>query len=217
MRTKGALSTYVHKLQRNIFDYGLSVAVTKSLQYLVRPVFEHRTYRLYKFDLTKFEPVEITDDRFRFRVLTPDDVNEITQVECIAEWLKGMLRGNIAANDMCAVVMDGDVVAAFNIISFNTVYIPLINRYRTSKPGQAWSEHIAVHKDYRKLGLGTKLRQFVFKELIARKVRFLYGGTLTTNFPALKLARKVGFKEIVDVSYTKVLLHKHWSYEKVRS
>jgi L-amino acid N-acyltransferase YncA len=91
-----------------------------------------------------------------------------------------------------------------------------VNLTRRLHPRCAWSEHIAVRKEYRRSGLGAQLRFRIFQELKLRGVRRLYGGTLVTNSASLALARSVGFKEIADVHYRKILSFKRWRYTRVR-
>jgi L-amino acid N-acyltransferase YncA len=81
---------------------------------------------------------------------------------------------------------------------------------------EAWSEHIAVHKPYRQMGLGSELRSRIFEDLKSRGIKRLYGGTLSSNLPSLKLARRMGFKELVDVRFVCILGFRSWSYRKVR-
>jgi L-amino acid N-acyltransferase YncA len=92
-----------------------------------------------------------------------------------------------------------------------------VNLTRKLRPGCAWSEHIAVRKEYRRSGLGAQLRLRIFQELKRRGVRSLYGGTLVTNTASLALARSVGFREIADVHYRKFLSFEKWHYVRVRA
>ena len=118
---------------------------------------------------------------------------------------------------ICLVDLDNNKVAGFNLITFGKIYIPLINLTKTFNSYQAWSEHIAVRKDYRKKGLATQLRYRIFAELKQMNIKRLYGGTLISNIPALKLARKLGFKEFVEVDYLKLFGFSRCIYRKFRN
>jgi GNAT superfamily N-acetyltransferase len=151
-----------------------------------------------------------------FRILTAEDRDAIAQIEAIAEWLRGRLQGAIAAGQPCLVALDGDRVAGFNLISLDHATIPLVNLTRKLRMDCAWSEHIAVRKEYRRAGVGAQLRFRIFHELERRGVRRLYGGTLVSNAASLSLARSVGFEEIADIHYCKFFSHEKWLYKRVR-
>ena len=113
------------------------------------------------------------------------------------------------------VALAGHRIAGFNLISFGNVYIPLMGMTRRFRPCTAWSSHIAVHKDFRKRGLASQIRYAVLRELEEVGCKRLYGGTLSHNIPALKLTRRIGFQEFVDVHYTRALWRRMWRYVRV--
>ncbi len=134
----------------------------------------------------------------------------------MAEWMRGELVDKIASGSLCLVILDENKVAGFNLITFGGVFIPLIKLKRVFHQHDAWSEHIAVHKNYRRRGLATQLRYRIFDELRRRGYKKLYGGTLVSNKPSLKLAHKLGFKEIADIRYLKILDSKSWRFNRIR-
>ena len=116
---------------------------------------------------------------------------------------------------ICLAAFKQEKLAGFNLISFGDVYIPLVELNKAFRKEYAWSEHIAVHKNFRKKGLAIQLRCRILSELKQRGFKRLYGGTLSSNLPALKLARSVGFKELVDIDYMRVLCIKRWRYKRI--
>ena len=205
------------KVRRNWQDYGWATAVKKTLAYLVRAVYFRQVYRIYRVKLAEAAPpVEGNIYNFKFKMHAPQDADAIAQIEGIAEWLRGSLHGAIAAGRPCLVALDGDRVAGFNLIRMDRATLVLVNLTRRLHPRCAWSEHIAVRKEYRKSGLGAQLRLRIFQELKRRGVHRLYGGTLVDNTASLALARSVGFKEIADVHYRKILTFEKWRYVRVQ-
>jgi len=97
--------------------------------------------------------------------LSENDDDLIQQVENMAEWLKGTLKLKLSVKDLCIVVLDKKKVIGFNLISFGSVFIPLLNKTKKLKNYTAWSEHIAINKDYRQSGLGSLLRYRIFQSL----------------------------------------------------
>jgi GNAT superfamily N-acetyltransferase len=140
----------------------------------------------------------------------------IAQIENIAEWLRGRLTEALTAGQLCLVALDGDEVAGFNLINFEHATLILVNLRKKLRRDFAWSEHIAVKKEFRKTGLGSQLRFRIFQELRRRGIRRLYGGTLRSNIASLSLARSVGFKEIGDIHYRKFFSIEKWRYKRVR-
>ena len=118
--------------------------------------------------------------------------------------------------DICIVALLKGRVIGFNLISFGEVFIPLINFKKVFKQNEAWSEHISVHKDFRKMGLAIELRYRVFDILQKQGIKKLYGGTLKSNVPAIKLARTLGFKDIIDVVYFKVFNFQKWRCIRIK-
>lgn len=205
------------RVQRNLQDYGSWVTVKKILASLLSPVFTYRVYRIYKVDLKAAQPQEeLNPHDITFQVLDANDKHVIEQIETLAEFLRGEVEDRIASGDLCLAALHGEQLAGFNLISFGKVFIPLIEQHRVFRQGEAWSVQIAVHKDFRRRGLGTQLRYRIFDELRKRGVKRLYGGTLRSNAANLKLSRKVGLLEFVDVHYVKVLNFRTWRYRRVR-
>lgn len=211
------LPPFVRKFQRNLEDYGWSITLRKGLGYPFKAVYAHQVYRIYRIDLTKpHAPAEPDGHGLIFRILGPDDDRAIGQIENVHEWLRGGLKETIGSGALCMTAFDGEFVAGFNLIGFGEVFMPLVNKHRKFRKVHAWSEQIAVHKDFRQRGLGAQLRYRIFDELRGRGFKRLYGGALTSNLASLKLARKVGFREIVDLHYIRVLGHDTWRYERVK-
>jgi GNAT superfamily N-acetyltransferase len=211
---KGGL---IHKVLRNVNDYGWHVAMDKSLAYLIRGLYFRQVYRIYRINLDavvpSFRPSELS---FTFKILTPKNLDMIAQVESTAEWLHGQVKERIECGQLCLVALDGERVAGFNLINLEEASLILVNLRLKLRQGSAWSEHIAVDKSYRKSGLGRQLRFRVFEALRARGVHRLYGGTLRSNIASLALTRSVGFTEISDVHYRKFLSFEDWQFKRVR-
>jgi len=211
------LGGIARRIVRNFRDYGLRVTCGKSAAYLLRGVYFHQIYRIYRINLNRIAPAESSDStQFIFRLLSPQDSGLIAQVEDIAEWLHGQMKSRIEAGQLCLVAMDGSKVAGFNLINLQEASMVLVNRRIPLRAGSAWSEHIAVLKEYRRSGLGADLRRSVFEVLRGRGIRRLYGGTLRSNIAALKLTRAVGFKEIGDLHYKKILSFEEWRFSRIR-
>jgi GNAT superfamily N-acetyltransferase len=212
------LSDLVHKFRRNAEDYGWNIALRKTFAYLVRAVYFQQVYRIYGINLDSTKPPEHFDKHnFTYKILTPQNVDMIAQVENIAEWLRGHVKKRIETGQLCLVALDGEKVAGFNLINLEQAVLILVNLKKDLRPGCAWSSHIAVKREYRRAGLGSQLRYRIFYELKKRGFRRLYGGTLRSNTASLKLTRSVGFKEIADVHYHKFLSFENWRYERVRA
>jgi GNAT superfamily N-acetyltransferase len=211
------LSGLAHKVHRNLQDYGWYITVQKTLAYLVRSIYFRQTYRICRINLDATKPSEdLNKHNFTFKILTTQNVDMIAQIENIAEWLRGRLTEAIAAGQLCLVALDGDEVAGFNLINLDDATFVLVNLRKKLRRGFAWSEHIAVKKEFRRTGLGSQLHYRIFEELKRRGIRRLYGGTLLSNTASLALTRSVGFKEIGDVHYRKFFSFEKWWFKRVR-
>ncbi len=204
------LGGLARKIRRNLDDYGWRITIQKTLAYLVRSVYFRQVYRIYRINLGATKPVENSGNRnFTFKILTAQDASLIAQVENIAEWLHRLLQGKIAAGQLCLVALDGENVAGFNLIDFEQATIVLVNLQKKLRHGFAWSEHVAVKKEFRRTGLASQLRYRIFEEL-------KNGGTLRSNMASLRLTRSVGFKEIGDIHYRKFFSIENWQYKRIR-
>jgi L-amino acid N-acyltransferase YncA len=204
------------KLKRNYVDHGLRTTITKSVRYLLKTVYDRQTYRIYMIDLTGHRPLTTMESEFGYKMIDMSDVNLINQVEALEEWLIGRVNEKLVNGGVCLVALDGDTVAGFNLVGFGRVEMPLVNTYRDFGRGNAWSEQITVNSKYRGKGLGADLRYNIFTELHKMGIRKFYGGTLSDNEPNLKLTRKVGFKEIADIRYSRTFTESNWSCNRVR-
>ncbi|MGC2194778.1 MAG: GNAT family N-acetyltransferase [Terriglobales bacterium] len=195
----------------------MATVIRKALSYLLKPAYEHRVYRLYMIDLLKQEtPGPANIEGVEFRYLGTGDIAAIDQVQNNSEWLRGTLQKRLEAGGLCIAGFENGKLAGFNLISFGEVFMPLVNLRRRFRRDEAWSEQIAVVKGFRKHGLASSLRYRIFQELRSRGFRKLYGGALIDNLPSLKLARRVGFREFVDIGYRRLLNSKTWQYTRVR-
>jgi GNAT superfamily N-acetyltransferase len=211
------LGGLAHKVLRNLQDCGWRVIAQKTLACLVRSVYYRQVYRIYRVNLDPTKPPEyLNHQNFTFKILTPQNVDMIAQVENIAEWLRGQLKDAIAAGQLCLVALDGGEVVGFNLINFNHATLVLVNLKKKLRRDFAWSEHIAVKKEFRRKRLGSQLRIRIFQELRKRGIRRLYGGRLRSNTACLALTGSVGFKEIGDIYYRKFLSFEIWRYQRVR-
>jgi len=211
------LSDLTRKVLRNLQDYGWYITLQKTLAYLLRSIYFRQTYRIYRIKLDEPKPSDdLNRHNFTFKILTPQNVDMIAQIETIAEWMRGQLAEALVDGQLCLVALDGDQVAGFNLINFNHATLVLVNLRKKLRRDFAWSEHIAVKKEFRKTGLGSQLRIRIFQELKKRGIRRLYGGTLRSNIASLSLARSVGFREIGDIHYRKFLSFEKWRYKRVR-
>jgi len=211
------LSRLSHKVQRNVDDYGWLVALKKTAAYLLRAIYFQQVYRLYRIDLNKAKvPQDFNPHNFTFKILTVQNVDMIAGVEDIAEWMQGKLKDKIAAGQLCMVALDGNKMAGFNLINFRQATLILVNLQRKLRRGDAWSEHIAVKKEFRRTGLGSQLRYRIFEELRKRGFRRLYGGTLCTNTASLRLTRSVGFTELANIHYQKFFSLERWRCKRFR-
>lgn len=202
---------FIRKFIRNVEDHGFSHAFKKTFQFILSPFFESRVYRIYAidFDSSKLSSAS-KQSGFEFKILHKKDYDLIADIEDMEEWLAGRLGSKIASNSLCLTALDGRHVAGFNLVSFGKVFLPLLNTTRQLQADEAWSDQITVHKNYRRMGIASQLRFHMFQELKKRGVRRFFGGTLRSNEPSLRLARKVGFKELEDVRYVKFLFMKKW-------
>lgn len=206
------------KFERNLQDYGLGTALSKSFAYVFRVFYEHAAYHLYKINLRNEQTEHPSGvDGIEFRFIDEHDESAVTQIEENSEWLRGTLKQRLASDAICLAAFEGGQLAGFNLVSFGKVFMPLVKLSRTFRKDEAWSEQIATVKTYRKQGLASQLRYRVFEELRRRGIRKFYGGALADNIASLKLARRVGFHEFVEIRYTRVLQFKKWQYVKVHN
>lgn len=204
------------KIKRNIEDYGVKTAILKSTAYLLRPIFRYQVYRMYRIDIENIIPQALSLHRLSYKLVCSEDTKVIEEIEKEVEWLRSKAREKILKGDLCMVALFQDKMVGFNLVTFGEVYIPLIDIVRVFRQNEAWSEHIAVHKKFRKMGLGTEIRHRIIEELKKRGIKRLYGGTIISNKQSLQLARKVGFREMVDVTYVKALKFKRWQCKRVQ-
>jgi GNAT superfamily N-acetyltransferase len=209
------LAVAVKKICRNFRDYGLGTTAAKGLRYVARPLFERTTYRVYAIDLQGLTVAPAAaGDGLAFHIVRPGDAALIKQIGEAEEWLAGVLAAKLSNNGLCVAALHGSTLAGFNLIAFGEVYLPLVKLHKQLQPDEAWSEQISVGKEYRRQGLAANIRYCTFRELQSRGIARLYGATLVSNSASLKLARRVGFRDIEEIQYRSILGHRTWQYRK---
>jgi len=205
----------VAKFLRNAQDYGIRVALRKSTEFLFAFIYEKKRYRIYAIDFTRSERRPPKQDDFAYRIVLPEDMEIIRQIEGMEEWLRGRVVSMLRNGSICLAAMDDGKVAGFNLVSFGDIYMIFVKKKRRFRKGEAWSEQITVNKAYRGKNLGTALRLCMFDELRGRGIRKFYGGTMPDNKANLSLTRKVGFRELFDSEYRKIFAMKSWKYRRI--
>ena len=210
------MQLWIRKFERNLQDHSAKVALQKSLAYLFRFAYEHTVYRLYKIDLLQRDTEPLTDiEGVTFEFLKPTNEAGIRQIEDNSEWLRGTVKERLMAGAVCVAAFEREQLAGFNLVSFGEVFMPLVSLSRRFRRDEAWSEQIATVKTFRRQGLASQLRFRIFEELRRRGIRKFYGGALRDNLPSLKLARRVGFQQFVEIRYTRLFGRRQWRYVRV--
>ncbi|MGV7223010.1 MAG: N-acetyltransferase family protein [Nitrospinales bacterium] len=206
----------MQKIQRNLRDYGLRETSKKVAVTMLSPLYHHRVYRIYCIDLNSINGIESRPFELQFKINEPTDDNTIRQIEGMEEWLQGLVAKKLENHSICLAALEKGKVAGFNIVSFGRVYIPLLRISKNLGEHEAWSEQITVDRPYRRIGLGYELRRRIFKELKRRNILNFCGGTLRSNQLSLGLARRLGFREIEDIHFIKLLGIKKWIRNEVK-
>jgi len=201
------------KIKRNLDDYGVSFTINKIVGNIFKPIYFHNVYRVYGIVLESAKSGCDSRNNFNFVLLNKNDHKFIHQIEHMEEWLYGKLMKKLSAGGLCMVALDNDRVTAFNLVAFGNVYLPLVEINKQLKPDEAWSEQITVQQDYRKRGLASEIRYQVFNVLKQMGIKSFYGAALIKNTGSLKLARRVGFTELKDIYFYKVLGRRSWKYK----
>lgn len=209
----------VKKFKRNLNDYGFFIAVKKMITYPFEKIYKRKDYLIYKKNLCKYVPNEKTNPSFEYKFFDSHNLDKkvIDQILAMEEWLIDKIKFILKHGGLCVVALDGERVAGFNLVSFNEVYMPLLELNKKFRKDQAWSEQITVSKDYRKQGLGSILRYKMFNELKNRGYKALYGGTMWDNWSNIELSKKVGFEIFVKVSLKRVFNNKKYTYHRIYS
>lgn len=205
------------KIHRNLIDYGFLIALEKIIFNLIKPIYRNITYRIYRYDLDKYQDMPAKDSGFEFKPVDKKEISIIEQIEGMEEWLQGEVASMLENGRLCIAALDKERVAGFNLVSFDEGYIPLIGLKKKLREKEAWSVQITVNKDYRGKGLGEAIRYRIFKELKKRGIKKLYGGAQISNKASLKLAKKTGSKEITDVEYLKFFNTKRLNYKRIKN
>jgi hypothetical protein len=204
-----------HRIVRNLEDHGFAVTAKKVSLTILAPIFTFRSYLIYVRDLQDLKPTAVRNTGLEFRWLKPEDGGEIGQIEGMEEWLSETLKSRLMKGAICLAAMDGDIVAGFNLIDLQEMSIPLLHFKRKLCPASAWSDHISVNKVYRKIGLGSDLRNRASMEVAARGIIKFYGSTQPDNATSLRLAARTGFKVFCRVQFLKVLSFKKWFFKRI--
>ncbi len=213
------LKILIKKFKRNLTDYGFLIAVKKMILYPFEKVYKKKDYLIYKKDLKQYSPNNKTNPLFQYKFYDSHNMDDqiVKQILSMEEWLVDKMESIIKNGGLCVVALDGTNVAGFNLVSFNKVYMPLVELNKNFRKHQAWSEQITVSKNYRKQGLGSILRYKMFNELQSRGYKSLYGGTMWDNWSNIELSKKVGFQIFAKISFKRLFNNKQYTYHRIYS
>jgi GNAT superfamily N-acetyltransferase len=193
------------KYSRNYTDYGLWVSSKKAIAYLFRPFYQKSTFYLYQVDLDKYNGLIRETSKYVFRMIDPSETVLIDQIEGMEEWLKGTMKKRLESNCLCMVVLDEERVVGFIYASTGEGNIPLLRLRVLLGPGEAWGEQITISRDYRRQGLGSRLRSSFYRELKVRGIQRSYGHVQAFNVAGKQSAKKFTLKVMVRAEYKRVL------------
>jgi ribosomal protein S18 acetylase RimI-like enzyme len=201
----GRIDMYRKKWARNYTDYGLWISVKKTVAFMTQSIYHKILYYLYELDLNKYVEKEKMKTNYIFKMIQPDEVDMIAQIEEMEEWLKGTFKKKLQDNCLCMVVLDGDKVIGFNYVAIGQATIPLLKLRIITGPKEAWSEQITVSSDYRRQGIGGQLRSHFYRELRSRDITALYGHRQEFNTASRESAKKFTAGVMVLAEYRNIL------------
>lgn len=214
---ENGIEFFKKKFIRNVKDYGLWTSIKKSTSFLIKSVYQKITYIIYELNVQSIQKKEINRSDYEFKILTIEDDNFINQIEDMEEWLKGELKKSLITNGICMAIIKKNKVAGFNWVTLGEGTIPLLKLRVITKPDEAWSEQITIHKDFRREGLANQLRTKFYNELKKMRVKALYGHRQGWNIASKMSAQKYTYKELVKADYIKILNIKRFRYAKLTS
>ena len=206
----------LRKLKRNLSDYGIWIAIAKSLGFIIKPIYEKQTYIIFFNELDHFQDHSFRNDNFTYKFINKNDAEIIKQIEGREEWLHNKLVNKLNKDCICLVALYDKKVVSFFLVNLNEFYIPLIHFKRSLRSNECYGDQITVDKIYRGTGLASSLRIRMFKELRKRGIKKLYGGTLISNIATRKSTTKFAYKYLADVSYFKFLMRKGVRLRRIR-
>jgi len=117
-------------------------------------------------------------------------------------WLKAKERFEMG--HICIVAdMHGDFVH-LKWVAFNEAYVSALERKLRISSNSAYMYDSYTVPEYRELGIARKATRKAFSYLYERGIRKVYACIHHNNFPSLRAAHKVGFREIGKITYTRI-------------
>lgn len=201
-----------NKFYRNLRDYGWAVSLKKSLAYLYRPVFYRRSWLITQNDLAHARISQNADTTCSFRFLRSNDSSAIRQIEGWEEWLQGRVKPD--EKQMCLVAMSQSRLVGFYLIALREYDLSATTvRVRLARK-EAWGVQISVRKDYRRMGLATRLRGIAYAELRDRCLEKLFGYIAPNNVASLSSAKKAGAAVLGTLTFARVCNRNKLEYHR---
>lgn len=203
------------KFLRHVSDYGILHSLKRTIRFLFSPVFQRPRLIIYEIDILNTPRKHIPTNGYIFKLLDPKDADFIYQTEEMAEYLKGKLEAKLSANGICMVVIKQNKVIGFNLASIGEVYLPFLKARVITNKDEAWSDQITIHKDHRKKGLGSALRNRFYAELREKGFKTLYGHREKFNIASERSAKKYTSRLLVKAEYLKIITFEILRYSKI--
>lgn len=121
------------------------------------------------------------------RTMLPADLAQVTDIErCSYEfpWSHGVFRDCLLASYTCVVLLRGDDIVAYSILSVAA--------------GEAHILNLCVDSDYRKLGYGDLLLEELLDRAKDVAVKQVFLEVRPSNVAAISLYQKKGFRQIAE-------------------
>jgi hypothetical protein len=183
----------IHNFQER---YGVSRAIYKSLDVVLRKVFHTSVHTVVWLDVKSVADMKATDPRFTFRFLTPEEIEEYAKDPTffISPKLADGVRNG---TEVCFAALAGDRLAAFGCYTLGFVTPDRAAGAAISFPSDvAYMSFGFTHPDFRGARLHALVMGLALQQLAERGVTKFVSLVSWTNWASLHSCWRIGYKDV---------------------
>jgi hypothetical protein len=187
---------FVNRLNNFRERYGVSAAICKSFDVVLRKVFRTQVHTVVWLELKAVENMTAADPQFSFRFLSAEEVEKFAEDPTF--YISPTLADGVrSGNEVCFAALVGDRLAAFGCYTLGFVKAQQAAGAAMSFPSDiAYMSFGFTHPDFRGARLHALIMGLALQQLAQRGVNKLVSLVSWTNWASLKSCWRMGYTNV---------------------
>ena len=172
-----------------------------------RKIFVRENLQLFEKTLPVHREIE-AKVKLKVKLASKSDVSKLTERFGGRGKMEALERGHL-----CFIAEIGGEIVHYKWVTFDEVYVSELKRKMHLDSNSAYIYAVYTVPRFRGLGIDPKVTTEVFDYLYEKGVEKVNILVRSSNFPSLRVVKKVGYRKMGEISFLQVLSYKKHAYK----